>query len=133
MNSRKRVLVYGKTLNLAGVTASLKLDGCLDVMFVNPQGPNARQCLEEFNPETIIFDLTDTPADLDIKLLRKRPGLLLIGVDPSSNEVLALTGKRNRVVTASELAQLVSEHQVPAPTGDELIEQGEGGTFETAP
>lgn len=122
MVNLKKVLVYGRSLNLAGITASLKLDGCLDVMFVNPQDPEARQCLVEFNPETIIFDLTDMPPDLDINLLSTKPDILLVGVDPSSNEVLVLTGKRNRVVSAVELAQLVSNHAAQAPTGYKLDE-----------
>ena len=120
MNSHQRIFYMASHSNLAGVTACLKLDPCLDVLFINPDTPGAKQNLEGFNPETIIFDLSDTPADLDIKLLRKRPGLLLVGVDPSSNEVFALTGKRNKVLSASELTQLVSGNQVPARTGEEI-------------
>ena len=40
-------------------------------------------------------------------LLRSQSGLLLIGVDPSSDEVLVLKGQRNRVVTVGELTQLI--------------------------
>lgn len=112
MVTQKRVLVYGRSLNLAGITACLKLDPGMHVDFINPNYPAARQSLDDLNPETIIFDLTDMPSDLDLNLLQNRPGLLLIGVDPSSNEVLVLTGQRNKVVTLNDLLELVSNHVV---------------------
>jgi hypothetical protein len=111
MLAQKSVLVYGKSLNLAGIVACLKGDADLDVHFIDPYQLNTREVLKNLEPETVIYDLTDPPADLDISLLGERPGLLLVGVDPSSNEVLVLTGKRNRVVTASELTHLVSHHK----------------------
>ena len=120
MLARKRVLVYGGCLNLAGLTACLKLDIALDVFTLHPGDPQARQCLEEFDPETIIFDLTDPSTNVDLDLFKSRPNTLLIGVDPSSDDVLVLTGKRSRVVTAGELVQLVSGYgrSVNKPVND---------------
>jgi len=105
----KCVLVYGRCLNLAGVAACLKLDAGLDVRLVDPHQHSAREVLDAYDPETIIYDLTDPPDDLDLALLGDRQGTQLIGVDPSSDDVLVLTGKRSRAVTAGELAQLVSD------------------------
>jgi hypothetical protein len=99
----------------------LKGDANLDVHFIDPYQLNTRDVLKNFEPETIIYDLTDPPADLDISLLGERPGLLLVGVDPSSNEVLVLTGKRNRIVTSSELAHLVSNHNTKNFEGQEHL------------
>lgn len=110
MAVQKCVLVYGRSLNLAGIAACLKLDANLDVRWVDPHQHHARDVLLEVNPDTIIYDLTDPPTDLDLVLLGDRPGTLLIGADPSSDEVLVLTGKRQRAVTANELAQLVAGH-----------------------
>lgn len=110
MAVQKCVLVYGRSLNLAGIAASLKLDADLDVRWVDPHQRNARDVLAELVPETIIYDLTDPPTDLDLALLGDRPGTLLIGVDPSSNVVLVVTGQRSRVVTAGELVALVADH-----------------------
>lgn len=121
MLAQKSVLVYGRSLNLAGIAACLKLDANLVVHFIDPQQLSTREVLENFEPETIIYDLTDPPADLDISLLGERPGLLLVGVEPCSNEVLVLTGKRNRVVTATELAHLVSNHKTKNFEGQEHL------------
>ena len=108
MAVQKCVLVYGRSLNLAGMAASLMLSGDLDVHLVDPYDSCAREALEACAPETIIYDLTDPPTDLDLALLSDRPGTLLIGVDPSSDEVLVLTGKRRRAVTVEALAELVA-------------------------
>jgi len=108
MMVQKCVLVYGSSLNLAGMAACLKLDVGLDVHLADPHQCSARAVLDAFNPETIIYDLTDPPDDLDLAVLGDRPGTQLIGVDPSSDDVLVLTGKRSRVVTMGELAHLVA-------------------------
>ena len=124
MSEKKCVLVYGRCLNLSGVAACLKLEAGLDVHLADPHQCNARKVLDAFNPKAIIYDLTDPPTDLDLALLRDRPGTQLIGVDPSSDDVLVLTGKRNRAVTMGELAQLVSVYgrsaNEPANGGGEI-------------
>jgi len=110
MQVKKSVLIYGRSLSLAGIFACLELDEDLEVKSIDPHDSLAKQSLDEFNPETILFDLNDPPNDLDMDLLQQRPGLLLIGVDPSCDEVLVLKGQRSRVVTAGELSQLISNH-----------------------
>lgn len=124
MAAQKSVLVYGRSLNLAGIAASLKMDADLDVRLIDPHQGTAKDVLAEFLPETIIYDLTEPPTDLDLTLLQDQQDILLIGVDPSSDEVLVLTGQRSRAVTAGELAQLVTEHggsspALQGPTRDE--------------
>jgi hypothetical protein len=112
LESRKRVVVYGNSLNTAGIAASLKTVASLEVVCVDPLATAARQSLNELDTTTIIYDLSDPPSDLDLTLLREQPNLLLVGVDPSSDEVLVLSGQRTRVISARELAGLVSEHSV---------------------
>ena len=110
MIEKRRVLVFGRSLNLAGLTACLRQDSSLDVLFLDPKDPACKGSLDDFNPETILFDLSDPPDGLDLRLLRKRPGVLLVGVDPCSDEVLVLSGRRSKVLTAGELAQLITHH-----------------------
>lgn len=78
----------------------------------------------------ILFDLANPPKELNLALLRKQPGLLLIGVEPCSDEVLVLTGQRNRVVSACELAKLLSAQVDQPATGDEVTGEDQGGAFE---
>ena len=103
----KSVLIFGRSLSLAGIGACLKLEKNLNVEFVNPQDPGARQRLEELNPDVILFDLGDPPNDLDFALLHTKPGLQLLGVDASSDEVFVLKGLHHRLVSAKELSKLI--------------------------
>ena len=113
MSSVKSIVIFGRSLNLAGIGACLKKKQELDVLEIDPQDPDARKRLEEVTADVILFDLLDPPNDLDMALLRSKPGLLLIGVDPSSDEVLILKGQCSRVMTAGELSQLISNQTDP--------------------
>jgi hypothetical protein len=110
LENRKRVIVYGNSLNMAGIAASLKVDACLEVVCVDPHALTTRQSLNELDPTTIIFDLIDPPSDLNFNLLLTQPGLQLIGADVSSDEVLVFSGQRIGVNSGRELAGLVSKH-----------------------
>jgi hypothetical protein len=109
MAPRKRVLVYGGSLNLAGLTACLKLDKGMDVFTLNPNDSHARQSLEEFDPATIIFDLTDPSTDLDLALLRNRPHTQLIGVDPSSDDVHVLSNHPVQALSVADLLDVIKK------------------------
>ena len=126
MSVKKKVLIYGRSLNLEGIGVSLKLDGNLDVIVIEP---GEQKSLEDLNPEVVLFDLAEPPEELNLALLRKQPGVLLIGVEPSSDEVWVLTCKRNKIVSVSELTKLVSAHVVQPPIGVEVVGDDEGGVF----
>ena len=126
MSEKKKVLIYGRSLNLEGIGVSLKLDGNLDVVVIEPGEQNS---LEDLNPDVVLFDLAEPHKDLNLALLRKQPGVLLIGVEPCSDEVLVLTGKRSKVVSVSELANLVSAQAIQPPTREEVVGNDEGGAI----
>jgi len=82
------------------------------------------------SPGCIAVDLNSPPSDLDLTLLRARPDLLLVGVNPSSDEVLVLSGQLTRVLSGRELAGLVSEHGTHSKTMNELKVIVKGGDVE---
>jgi hypothetical protein len=110
---KKGVLIFGKSLSLAGIGACLKLEKGLNVEFVDPQDLHALQCLADMNLDTILFDSGNPPNDLDLRLLRKQPDLLLIGLDPSRDEVLILKGQSSRGMTTGESSKLISNQTEP--------------------
>jgi hypothetical protein len=107
MALQKCILVFGRSLNLAGIAASLKLQADLDVRYVDHHQHTARDVLAMFAPKAIIYDLTDPPADLDLALIGERPGTLLIGMDPSSDDVLVLSNQPAAVFSLSDLIELM--------------------------
>lgn len=118
MSFKKSVVIFGRSLNLAGIGACLQQEEGLEVYEIDPQDPDARQQLQDLTPAVILFDLLDPPNDLDMAFLRSKPGLLVIGVDPSSDEVLFLRGQCSRVVTAGELSKLIASQ-----TGETMEEK----------
>jgi hypothetical protein len=104
------VVVYGNSLNLAGIAASLKAEASLEVVCLDPHASCARAHLKEMEPAAIAYDLSDPPAEIELALLRERPQLLLVGVDASSEEVLVLSGQLTRVLSGRELVDLISGH-----------------------
>jgi len=108
MPGKNCVLILGRSLYVTSLASCLALNKALQVIYIDPQSINLLQQIEAFVPHAILFDLTDPPSNLDISVLRKQPDLLLIGVDPSSDEVLVIRGQRNNVVTTDELNQLIT-------------------------
>jgi hypothetical protein len=106
--------VYGNSLNMAGIAASLKADSTLEVLCVNPGSPNARQSLDENDLAAIVFDLGDSPLRLDVSVSRDRPGLLLIGVDPSRDEMLVLSGHPAQALSMADLVNVIHRKEFPA-------------------
>jgi hypothetical protein len=107
MDKCRRVAVYGNSLNMAGIVASLKADTTLEILCLNFDSPNARQSLDENDPEAIVFDLSDPPLPLDFTLMRDRPGLLLIGVDLSRDEMLVLSSHPAQALSMADLVSVI--------------------------
>lgn len=101
------MVVYGSSLHMAGIAASLQAEPGLDVTCVDSHSPNARQTLDNMNPTTIAFDLSDTDGGLDVNLVRDQPGLLLIGVDPSSDKLLVLSSRSMSVLSVADLVEII--------------------------
>ncbi len=116
MEKRRRVAVYGNSLNMAGIVASLKADTTVDVLCVNLDAPDARQGLDENDFAAIVFDLSDPPLRLGFTLLRDRPGLLLIGVDSSRDEMLVLSSHPAQALSMADLVNVIHQKEsLPVP------------------
>ena len=121
-----RVAVVGRSVHMAGLAASLKANPALQIVRVNPDSPSARQAIDALAPDVVIFDLIEPCPDLTISLLRERPGLLLLGMDPSRDEMLVLAGRSERAQSVQDLLQVVHRKEVPEPEGpkEELPSRG---------
>jgi hypothetical protein len=114
MEKRRQVAVYGNSLNMAGIVVSLKADTTLEVLCINPDSPDAWQSLDENDLAAIVFDLSDPLGRLDVTLLRDRPGLLLIGVDPSRDEMLVLSSHPAQALSVADLVNVIHQKEFPS-------------------
>ncbi len=123
MADRTRVVLYGSSLYMAGLAAGLKTNPSLDVIHIHSGAPVCEQYREAQAPAAFVFDIGEMPADLVLVQLRACAGLILIGVDAASEDILLLSGQQVHAVTMSHMVQLVSG----TGTGDALhFAQGRG-------
>jgi len=104
METRQKVLFYGNSLVLSGMQASLRTCPWLEVIAL--EGLVTEAELLALNPSVVIFDLGAVQPEFLVTQMQAQPGLLLIGIDPESHEVL-LTGQAARSITLDQLTQIV--------------------------
>ena len=109
MEKRKQVAIYGNSLHMAGIVASLKGDPSLDVFWLNLDSIDGCQKPGGKDLAVIVFDLSDPPVRLDISLLRYRQGLLLIGVNPSGDEMLVLSSHPVQALSVADLIYVIHQ------------------------
>ena len=108
MNARM-VLLYGQSLLLSGVAASLAESPGLQVARATTWAAAGR-LLAGQAPEVLIFDLTNVSESQILPLLFANPGLLLIGMDPECNQAMLVSGQPIRAYTTQDLVQLIQRH-----------------------
>jgi hypothetical protein len=116
MDSQHKVLFYGNSLVLAGVQATFKgYPGYETIALDQPTTPAE---LLVINPTVVIFDMGALESEFLLAQMQEVPGLLLIGVDPVSHDVL-LTGQAVCSISLEQLRQIVHDligHPVSLPT-----------------
>jgi hypothetical protein len=111
MEKCKQVAVYGTSLNMAVIAASLRSDLTLEVVSIDSKSPTAQQYLNELVLAAIIFDLNDPYHGLNLSLLRDRPDLLLIGVHPSKGEIRVFSSRSAQALSISELIEVIHQKE----------------------
>jgi len=107
MNRRRRVLLFGKSIILGTVGASLARYPDLEVVALSPPLPDVK-ALEALAPDVILFDVSDGGPDAAFALLKNCANLLLAGINPENEEVGLWSSTKGEVMTADDLLQLIT-------------------------
>jgi hypothetical protein len=105
------VVLYGNSVFLAGIRADLEGRTELKLLKIEPDCPDAADRIRACRPTAILFDLCATQPDFAIALLREQPGPLLIGVDPSSDELLVLSSHPAQALSVADLVKVIQQKQ----------------------
>ena len=108
--NRRRVVLYGDSLILAGVRASLDRCPDLQVLSLDPSLDSPIGAVRACCPATFIFDMDAVRPDFQLSLLQQ-PGLLLVGIDPEAHQALVWSGREEAVVAAADLITLICEKE----------------------
>ncbi|MBP1701978.1 MAG: hypothetical protein H6Q38_1085 [Chloroflexi bacterium] len=118
-----RVVLYGNSVFLAGIKTELQRYEALDLRTVEVSCPDARELIRAFNPHALLFDLAAAQPDFAVALLRERPDLLLIGVDPTCDELLVLSSHPQQALAVSDIVKVI---HLEGGRAVEIGRQGEG-------
>jgi hypothetical protein len=111
MAERKRIILFGNTLVLAGVRASLEAAPAFEVIPLDAGRPCEADLLA-LHPHAIIFDVHSIQPRFHYDMVKKLPGLRLCGIDPDSNQVLLWSGQHLHELSTADLIQAL---QLSAP------------------
>ena len=107
MKKRRRVILYGRSIIMGTVGASLVRYPDLEIIVLSPPLPSI-EALEELAPEVILFDDDLGRPDEAFDLLKKCPNLLLVGINPENEQVRLWSSTQGEVVTADALLKLIT-------------------------
>jgi hypothetical protein len=110
---KRRVVLYGKSVILGTLRASFQRYPDLEVLSLSPPLPSAQE-LAALAPDVILFDIETGRPEAAFSLLGTCPGLLLIGVDPSTNQALLWSGRQLRELSTQDLVQLMNDGEPTA-------------------
>ena len=106
MSAHFCVVLYGNSVFLAGIKAELELDPGIELIAVDTGSTDVMERIRDHKPGALLCDLAEGQPDFAVALLREQPSLLLIGVDPSSDELLVLLNQPAQALNLSDLIEL---------------------------
>jgi len=104
-----RSLFYGDSIFLAGLKAKLATAVApLHLLTLPTDDPDPLRAIHDHHPQATLFDLSahDQPR-FAIPLLREQPALLLIGLDPSRDNLLVLSGQAPVAIDLNDLIAIL--------------------------
>ncbi len=106
--NQRRVILYGDSLILQGVRASLETCPDLEVITLDPACVSLQQEITAQGPVALVFDTAAVRPDFPSSLLQ-RPNLLLIGINPETHQALVWTGRQAAAVEAADLLSVIRQ------------------------
>ncbi|MEW5956752.1 MAG: hypothetical protein AB1801_03440 [Chloroflexota bacterium] len=108
---KQRVILYGRSVILGTVGASLQQYPHLELVSLVPPLPAAQE-LGALAPDVIIFDVGAARPEAAIALLEARPHLLLIGIDPGSDRMLLWSGQQSRALAMQDVVHVIERQSI---------------------
>ena len=127
MNTQQLVVLYGDSLLLDSVEASLASDHYVSVMRLRAATPEMAERLCDRGPDLLSYDRDASHFRGLVPFLKTRPSVPLLGLDVNVNKVISLTSTVHTVDNQEELKRVV-EHYVDAIVPDVRTEVTPLGT-----
>lgn len=109
MESRRKIVIYGHSLFLAGIEVSLRKKAHLRVMRVDNNLPHAMHQLATICPDAVIAEMNAYDAERTLTLLRSQPNLPVIGVNLDSDMLTVLCSRQYAVQMMTDLVHVINQ------------------------
>lgn len=106
MATHKRILLYGNSVVIGAVGASLERAGRFEVIHLPPPASGSSE-LEAMAPDVVVFDVDNDHPGPAFSLLETRPGLLLLGISPEGDLVRLWSRRQCRAPSTQDLTALI--------------------------
>ena len=106
MARHKRIVLYGNSVIIGGVGASLERAGQFEVIHLPLCAPGPSD-LDAMAPDVVVFDIDYDHPGPAFSLLETRPGLLLLGISPEGDLVRLWSRRQFRASSTRDLAALI--------------------------
>jgi hypothetical protein len=106
MEKRQRVILYGRSLILGTVGASLQKRPTLEVAYLSIPFPSVQE-LVDMAPDVILFDAGSARPVAAFALFEICPDLLLIGIDPGNNQARLWSGRELHELSIEDLLHVI--------------------------
>jgi hypothetical protein len=110
-----RILLFGRSLFIASLQASLETVPGLETQNVEANLDRLQERLIDWKPDVLIFEMTGIDQIPSVAMLRKFPNLLLIGVDREINELFVLSGHHQQAFSSTDLVKVIHQER-PSPS-----------------
>ncbi len=108
MGKHTRIVLFGNSVILASVGASLRREDRFAVVIVAPPVASP-EGLAAMDPDVILFDLENGHPDAAFSLLETRPDLIVLGISPDGNVVRLWSGRQLRELSSKDLENVIEE------------------------
>lgn len=96
------VILYGNSLILEGVRASLSTCADIQIRQLDLRQESALKKIQEWSPSVLIFDLDAARVDIQLGLLQQ-PGVVLVGISAETQQALVWSGRQIALAAAADL------------------------------
>ncbi len=107
MSTTRRIIIYGNTLALAGITLALQRQSALKVMALEFDEANLAQQIKLHSPNVIIFDQSQTDVKSILTCTEHDRDLLAIGLEADDDRMTLWSEQSARALTMQDLVQTI--------------------------
>lgn len=107
---KKKVLLYGNSILMAGLAAKLEAaPGLLVRRWQNDDPTGLEQIKGEDIPDLLVADLRDARTSESLSALCALPGVTLVGMDAITGTLTSLTSRSHPAHSMQEVLELLKE------------------------